>query len=212
MKKSTVFIGGEYPRRKLIEGHIKEFGFIIAADSGIHVVEEYQLNPDLIIGDMDSIKDLSILNSYSKGKIVRYNHDKDETDTEIAIRKAYEMRASDITIIGGGGGRLDHLIALLYLFDRGKRPHRWFTRRDMVLSIENEVKIQCIPGEIVSFFPVGTESATMSSSGLKWPLDSLEWNRGEFGISNIAIEDRVTVRMKTGRLVMIKQISGVTNG
>ncbi len=185
---------------------------MIAADSGLEVTEKYGLSPDLIIGDMDSIKDDSILDKYSEGKIRRYSHEKDETDTEIALRKAFEMGCGKIAVIGGGGGRIDHVFALLNLFERKKRPYIWITHRDVIMDVGDQIVIDTRTGETVSFFPVGKEPAEMESEGLKWSLDQLSWKRGMFGISNEAVSGKVKIGMKSGRLIMVRQLGEPGDG
>ena len=44
----------------------------------------------------------------------------------------------------------------------------------------------------------------MTSKGLKWPLDDLSWSRGDHGLSNEFVEDTATVRVKRGRILMIR--------
>jgi thiamine pyrophosphokinase len=178
----------------------------------LEVTEKFGLSPNLIIGDMDSIRDKTILDKYSVGKIRRYSHEKDETDTEIALRKAFDMGCGKIAVIGGGGGRIDHIFALLNLFEREKRPSIWITHRDVILDVEAETIIDTSPGELVSFFPAGPEPAEMVSEGLKWPLDRLCWTKGTFGISNEAVSGKVKIVMKSGRLIMVRQIKGEGDG
>jgi len=55
-----------------ISGFMHDFDapcFIIAADSGLVCAEEFGYTPDLIVGDMDSLTDKSLLSSYPEDKI-----------------------------------------------------------------------------------------------------------------------------------------------
>ena len=40
---------------------------------------------------------------------------KDDTDTELAIKRALAMNCSHITLLGATGGRLDHMIGNIHL-------------------------------------------------------------------------------------------------
>jgi thiamine pyrophosphokinase len=62
------------------------------------------------------------------------------------------------------------------------------------------------PGELISFLPVGCVPCRMTSSGLRWPLDDLEWGRGDLGISNEFVDREVRVSMRSGRLLVIRGI------
>ena len=41
--------------------------------------------------------------------------EKDDTDTELAIKRALAMNCSHITLLGATGGRLDHMIGNIHL-------------------------------------------------------------------------------------------------
>ena len=43
----------------------------------------------------------------------------------------------------------------------------------------------------------------MRSEGLHWPLDTLRWETGDFGISNRTDTGEVRITMIEGRLIMV---------
>ena len=58
-------------------------------------------------------------------------------------------------------------------------------------------------GTQVSVLPLETGSQA-ESSGLKWQLDGIVWDRGSFGISNMTSENSFSIRVIRGRfLVMV---------
>ena len=74
--------------------------------------KELGLVPDVIVGDFDSV-DPAVLAFYRKMEhIVWEVHqpEKDDTDTELALKRAMAMGAGEIVILGATGGRLDHMI------------------------------------------------------------------------------------------------------
>ncbi|MFP4563331.1 MAG: thiamine diphosphokinase, partial [Spirochaetia bacterium] len=111
-------------------------------------------------------------------------------------------------IIGGGEGRLDHTMGILALFEREPHPDLWMTGRESIMSIQKEAVFDTYPNQRISLFPLGKEECTMSSEGLKWELDDLRWSRGDFGLSNRALSIQVRIRMKTGRLLLVKELTG----
>lgn len=155
---------------------------------------------------MDSIADIGGAEHLLDGRIKRFDREKDETDTEIGLRILHERGVTDVTIVGGGGGRLDHLLGVVILFERELRPKRWITSGDEVVEIDGEESFENMKGVLCSFFPVGEMPATMLSSGLKWPLDGLVWKRGNAGVSNLGSSDRVTIKMLSGRLIMVRSL------
>jgi len=204
-----VFTGGESPSseiiRRLLNG--KEI-LVIAADSGLITAEESGFKPAFVIGDMDSLDDESRLSAYPPERVIRYPHDKDYTDTELAFSLALEKGCEDIWLIGGGGGRIDHLFAIRSLFERERFPRRWITDAEDIYCIDsktkkNELSLNLEKGAVVSVFPLNSGPWKAASKGLKWPLDALTWDRGFFGLSNVATEGNFSIKAELGRFMVI---------
>lgn len=203
MKRGLIITGGESPPEQIIRREAGQSSIIVAADSGFDTALRCGVTPDFVVGDMDSIASSSQLESFPDDRVKRYSHDKDDTDTEIAIQLARDKGMPYIVLVGGGGGRLDHLIGILSLFDRDNRPDEWYTENEHIISISADFELKDAAGCRVSFFPAGKERCTMTSGGLKWPLDGLSWEKGDVGISNEITGNRMTIHMKTGRLIMV---------
>jgi len=154
---------------------------------------------------MDSIDDIKRLDKYPKEKIIRYPCDKDYTDTELALNLLWEKECEEVFIIGGGGGRIEHLFAIRSLFEREKSPDRWFTKNEDIYCLKNgeELTLAVKPKNMISVFPLGEEPWTARSAGLKWNLDGLSWDRGFFGVSNIALKNSFSVFSDKGRFLII---------
>ena len=205
-----IFTGGEGPPsefvRRLVEREARG-ALITAADSGLAAVEEAGLSPDWIIGDMDSIGDDSRLSAWPPERVIRYERDKDYTDTELAFLSAFENGCDEIWIIGGGGGRIDHLFAIRSLFERDVFPLRWITDAADIRCIDaaakNELSLVLEKGAVVSVFPLGSGAWKAESEGLKWPLEGLPWDRGFFGLSNVAPDGSFSVKALEGRFMLI---------
>lgn len=203
-RKGLLLTGGGGPERSRIEPWLDEVAMVIAADSGYDLAQRVGVEPDLIVGDFDSISNADMLLKYDDGKVKRYSVDKDESDTEIGLRLLHEAGIADIVIAGGGGGRLDHLIAMLCLFDRPEPPIAWLTDGAEIRCIDERVVFDGTPGETLSFFPVGPEPCRMRSTGLRWPLDGLTWRKGDVGLSNVLTEESAIVEMESGRLISVR--------
>src|SRR5699024_9694989 len=89
----------------------KHYDLIISADSGIDFCRQAELMPDVILGDFDSASPQAM--AFYKGecpeRIETFPARKDWTDTELAVRKALEAGAGQITVLGATGTRLDHV-------------------------------------------------------------------------------------------------------
>jgi thiamine pyrophosphokinase len=178
---------------------------IVAADSGLVAAEAAGIRPDWIVGDMDSLDDTRRLEKYPADRILRYKVDKDYTDTELALALLWEHGAEETWLLGGGGGRLDHLLAIRALFERERCPDVWVTENATTYYRLEGTERRCsLPqGSLVSLFPLGAGAWRARSSGLKWPLDGLTWDRGFFGVSNVAERGDFAVSAESGRFLMV---------
>jgi len=213
----------------------------IAADSGLLLAEKAGIKPDWIIGDMDSLdipsgKTLSLdsssvnvkdrLSRYDRERVIRYKTDKDQTDTELAFNFLCEKGCDEIWIIGGGSGRMDHIFGIRDLFEREIPPQRWSTAMEDIHCIEGKsngendagkksrLSMRLVPDDLVSVFPLGNGPWKIESLGLKWPLDNVHWERGLYGISNVATEDKNILNVISGRFLIVLpwECNGGCNG
>jgi thiamine pyrophosphokinase len=200
-----VFIGGEAPDAGRCKPLAEGAGVIAAADSGLIAAEGAGVRPHWIVGDMDSLDDPRRLEGYPADRIIRYPPDKDYTDTELALRLLWDQGCDETWLIGGGGGRTDHLLAIRSLFERDRSPDRWITAGEDIRRLRQGESLspELPPGSRVSVFPLGAGPWKAESRSLKWPLDALPWDRGFFGLSNIAPEGVFTIRAAEGRFLAI---------
>ena len=216
------FIGGEGPppdfARALVEAARMETGTVLiaAADSGLAAAEAAGIAPDWIVGDMDSLDDPKRLEKYPSDRVLVYNTDKDYTDTELAITLLCEKGCAEVWLAGGGGDRLDHLLALRGLFERPICPRRWITAREAVFCVEAPGAKTApgaffvTPDALVSVFPAGSGPWKASSRGLKWPLDKVDWTPGFAGISNTAPDGKFEILAEAGRFLVILPLANLS--
>jgi thiamine pyrophosphokinase len=203
-----VITGGKTPSYKTIKSIVDSAEYIVAADSGLDYCMKYGIVPHYIIGDMDSLSDDSLLASFPPDKVERHPSEKDFTDTELGLKHLYDTGADNIILIGGGGGRADHFMAIYSLYYRDNKPDLWITHNSLFRRIQGRAVIRTRPGDYISLFPAVSD-CRMVSTGLYWPLDKLHWDLGDFGISNRAVSDEVTIEMKSGELIMIQELEKV---
>jgi thiamine pyrophosphokinase len=202
--KGLLVIGGAGPSPVVLRECARGVDLVVAADSGLEPLLAAGLIPSLVVGDMDSLSDQSLLDGVPPERILRFPPDKDETDTEIGLRVMTEQGCRDITLAGGGGGRIDHLLGIAALFERPAPPSRWFTDKEEIHLVEGEREFVGWERSTVSVFPVGPGASRLSSKGLQWPLEGLEFPRGYGGISNRVTGPRVVIKVGIGKLLVIR--------
>jgi thiamine pyrophosphokinase len=223
-----IFTGGEGPPpqrlKQLLEGSAG--ALLVAADSGLLLAEAAGLRPDWIVGDMDSLANVPSvdgderLRAYPTERVIRHATDKDFSDTELALSLLWEKGCDEAWIVGGGGGRIDHLFGIRDLFERERFPCRWITAAEDIYCLDGagggsaaggtiaNLRLTVKQDSLVSVFPLGGGPWKAASMGLKWPLDNVHWERGLYGLSNrlqpaVALAPEITVTAAQGRFMVI---------
>jgi thiamine pyrophosphokinase len=205
----ALIVAGGRPVRPIVLERIDTPAWIVAADSGLDHAYDLGLEPDLVIGDMDSVSESALHRAEAAGtSIERFPIGKDATDLELAIQAAAAAGFDHATIIGGTGGRLSHTLAnaLVLAVDRGIRLE-WLTSRARIaaLHVGQTARFVASDGIILSLLPIGGP-AVCTSQGLRWVLDHTELLPGSTrGISNEIVANIAEVSVQAGRLLAIHE-------
>ena len=185
---------------------------VIAADGGLRLSPILGLRVDVVVGDMDSVSAAELAAAEQAGaRIERHPTDKDATDLELALDTAVTGGAIEITVVGGTGGRLDHLLANAQLLAGDRYAGvklRWLTGAEIVVVCDHmrPALIEGTPGELVSLVPVGGTAGGVVTTGLRWGLEGEDLVFGSTrGISNKLSDDRATVSLREGRLLVVQE-------
>lgn len=179
---------------------------IIAVDGGYNHCVKMGIQPDIIIGDFDSI-DPALVPSVQSVPTRRFPQEKNETDLELAIQATYTPQVKKITLYGALEQRTDHALANLHLIRR--YPNKVFieTERETVFVFDSMVEIPCIPGQTISFIQIGDPASGINSQGLKWELRNASFNKYFFSLSNICLSSPIQVSIEHGDLLCVLQKS-----
>lgn len=192
---------------------IGEKDFVIAVDGGLSYCGILNVEPDLIIGDFDSLSDdettaIAELERTIPERILRLPCEKDDTDTMAAIKEGLDRGYREFRLYAATGGRFDHTLAniqaLLYLKHHGATGYL-VDGAGMVLVLENEaVHFQKSLEGTLSVFSLVEESRGVTIEGMKYCIeDSIIKNDFPIGISNEFIGEEAAISVKEGTLVCI---------
>lgn len=207
---AVVVIGGHPPDRRVL-GSIPADHQLICADSGLDHALRLGLSPSVVIGDMDSVHRSSLdLIRDSGCSVLEYPTHKDSTDTELALAHAVETGHRTITVVWGGGDRIDHVLGVVAALGHPRLSSLeslrvWLgpDRMDIVHS-GRELTCHLDPDTLVSLVPIGSGDPTVSTQGLKWELvDSRLHSDAARGLSNVVLSSPLRVRVSSGVVAVV---------
>lgn len=191
----------------------REEDFVIAADGGLAYCAILQLEPDLIVGDFDSVSEeeylaVERLKEMVPERIVQLPMEKDDTDMLAALRQGIALGYTDFRIYGGTGGRLEHTLAniqcLLYLKNCGATGYL-MDGLSMILVLQNEaVHFRKEMEGTLSLFSLGRAAKGVSIRGMKYPLENYTMtNDFPIGVSNEFVGEEASIQVEDGELVCV---------
>ena len=191
---------------------------VVAADGGARHATVLGRRIDRWVGDGDSLGPAGLAELRAAGVPVDLAPvDKDESDTELAIRAAVASGARRITILGAlGGARVDHGLANVWLLAHpalggGVASLLDATARIRLLAVGRHDLGGRI-GDLVSLFPFSADAAGLTTHGLRYPLsDELLRLGSTRGLSNV--RDAANAELVVGSgLVLVVEIAATLSG
>ena len=185
---------------------VSDGDLVIAADGGYDSLLGVGITPDVLIGDLESVK------SIPEGtEIIRHPVEKDDTDSHLAYKHGYSRGYRKFVLFGGTGGRLDHTLANISLLLRAKldgADMRMIGGGAEMRVIKNEsVTLTGRAGSTVSVFAVGGAAHGVSIVGLKYRAEDVTLTEDyALGVSNSFTETGTgEVSVANGALLIITE-------
>ena len=182
---------------------------IIAADSGLEVATRLGLRVDLVVGDLDSADPAQLAAATDAGAQVRaHPAAKDATDLELALREARDTGASRVVMVGGYGGRTDHLLAGALLLGAEQ-----FADVEVVAHlgpatltvVRGSASLHGRPGEYVSLLALHGPARGIVTDGLLYPLEDEDLVPGSTrGVSNELARPTAHLALRAGVLLAVQ--------
>ena len=192
-------------------------GLVVAADGGLAHATRLGRRVDAVVGDLDSVDATDLAAAEAAGaRIHRHPTDKDATDLALAldlvlaraVGGAPAGRRIDVTIIGGHGGRADHLLgnALLLGSDRyAPLRLRALWGGAVLRVVRDTVLLDGTPEALVSLLALHGPARGVRTEGLRFPLDGAELRPGSsLGLSNRMIGTTARITLETGVVLTVQ--------
>lgn len=212
----TVIISGGRIERDFALSFLKQEAFdeIIAVDNGLRFLYENQIEPTRIVGDFDTAAPelVAYYQTQTHIPIRRFNPVKDATDSQIAIELALELGSSAITILGGTGTRLDHVLGNIQSLMLAKKqgiPCVILDAYNRIRLMDGELRLKKAEqyGKYVSLLPLTTEVTGVELRGFKYELDDFTFTStgsAGLGVSNEITAETGVIHTETGIFILIE--------
>ena len=207
--KCVIIANGDLEYTARIKGIIKNSPMIVCADGGARHLRTLNILPHIMIGDFDSI-DPGDKQFFEKKQIktLVFPSRKEQTDAELAVDWAIENKATDITLLGVTGTRLDHTLANIFLLKKLARyqvPARIINEKNELHMVMDFIEISGRPGDVLSILPITKQVTGITLKGLEYPLVNATLEMGSsLGISNYFKRTMASVSVKKGILIVTK--------
>lgn len=170
--KALILANGAFPVREKLLLELKEAEFLAVCDGGVCHLEHLDIEPDVIIGDLDSItKELK--EKYSQ-KIIHIK-EQESNDLSKAFFHCVNLGYDEFTILGATGKREDHTIAnisLLSVYINYCKSVVMKSDFGTFSVYKTPCQIPSQEGEQISIFTPNPQTI-LTSKGLKYPLNHL---------------------------------------
>ena len=203
----VVVAGGESPRADGLL-LVPLGAVVVAADGGLEHARALGLDVAVAVGDFDSASPEAVAAAAAEGtRVVRHPVDKDATDLELALDVAASS-ATEILVLSGGGGRLDHLLSALLLLGHERYASA------QIDALVGPARVHVVrgtrtlagePGELVSLLALHGPAEGVRTDGLAYELrgETLEPGSSR-GVSNVFAANLATVSVQRGVLLAIR--------
>jgi thiamine pyrophosphokinase len=182
---------------------------VVAADSGVDRAEALGLRVDVAVGDFDSVTRGGLDRAERLGaKVERHPEAKDATDLELALDVARSLGPRRVVVLGGHGGRLDHLLANALLLAQPALVDVDVVAQmgaARVTVVRRRAELHGRAGDLVTLLPLHGPAEGVVTDGLLYPLRDEDLLPGSTrGVSNELVAATAVVTVRAGTLLAVQ--------
>ena len=201
--ETVILADGSFPQNQVPIGLLRDAKRIICCDGSVKNLLEAGLEPFAIVGDLDTVTEEIFLRYRN---ILYRDSDQDTNDLTKAFRWCCERGYREISILGATGKREDHTLGNVSLLAEYVRDAYiiMVTDTGIFTPFMKSCKIESFPGQQVSIFSVNPETR-ITSSGLKYKLESLKLQNWWRGTLNEATGNSFELMFETGPIIVYQK-------
>lgn len=203
--RAFIYTGGTIRTENIYERPQKD-DLIIAADGGLLNARQFGVKPQILLGDFDSLGEPDV---DGDTELIRVPAEKDDTDTQLAVRVALERGADEIVIVGGLEGRLDHTLSSLAILENldGRHVHATFTSgQNRARFLRNNSTLVARSGfRYLSLIAADEKVRGVSVEGCKYPLKNAKLSRlYQYTVSNEIVGNCALIDVRRGGVWIVE--------
>jgi thiamine pyrophosphokinase len=199
--KVVILCDGKPPRLSQLKNQISDHVLLIAADGGTRIAQQFNLVPDVIVGDFDSYRPTG--NEESE---MIHDPGQETNDLEKALSIALQKGAEHVIVFGATGKRLDHTLKNLSVLKQFDSKFKSLIFKDTysdILLIQSPFRTELPKGTSVSLFPLSGKVEGITTKGLLYQLNNETLQNGvRDGSSNRTVKKELEIEFKKGDLLL----------
>lgn len=190
-KPVVVVANGNFPKHPVPLASLNTCGTLICTDGAARNCLDLGYQPDVIIGDMDSLDQKTVPAGIHQVQITSQA----DNDLEKLLRWCLEQSQDEATILGATGKRDAQHLANLKLAEHyiDRIRIRFITDYSILDCQTGECQYASFPGQIVSLIPVDP-ACRITTENLKFPLKHQSLVHPTEGISNTSTGNTFTIK------------------
>ena len=189
--RSIICLDGSLPYEWIEMLHLP----LIAADGAANKLIGHHMEPQIILGDLDSVNE-HLLQGRKYLKIA----DQDTTDFEKALSYAEKESLTPAIVTGIDGGYIDHILGNVNILAQTRSI--FLTKSIVGMVLDGHCFFDKIPLRTkISIF--GLPRCVVQSKGLRWELNAMELSiGGKFSLGNRTQSSEIELKVLSGKAMV----------
>jgi thiamine pyrophosphokinase len=199
-----IFLNGRKSSARYYSEHFDAYRHeqdrVVCANGGYRLAQLCGVKPDLIVGDLDSLKEETIEEGI---EVRRHPRNKDFSDFELALQAASGMTPQWVYVYGALGGRIDHELTNILLINSVQHPTVFIEEETEIYGVHEGLVINDRKGCICSLLSLWGACRVKEIRGFQYALKNEVLYPSSRGLSNVITEDEATITLANGNLIAV---------